>query len=120
VGELVRCTRGATGKDAFKIREAFGGIAGSIGQLLNFRIGYGGREVNYRGDPSVGSVALGETFRETPAARLARGGPGSDGRATPGGGSEEHRGGPPGDPAGFFVKAAAILLVVAALGSLLL
>jgi creatinine amidohydrolase/Fe(II)-dependent formamide hydrolase-like protein len=52
------------GKDASKVREAFEGIAGSIGWLLNCRFGYGGREVSYKGDPSVASAELGNAFRE--------------------------------------------------------
>src|SRR5260221_13370520 len=35
-----------------------------MGGILNWRFGYGGREVTYKGDPSVASVELGHAFRE--------------------------------------------------------
>jgi creatinine amidohydrolase len=52
------------GRDAGKVREAFEGLAGSIGWLLNARFGYGGAEVTYKGDPSVASIEIGHAFRE--------------------------------------------------------
>ena len=51
-------------RDATKLRQGIEGLAGSIGWLLNARFGYGGREVTYKGDPSVASVELGQAFRE--------------------------------------------------------
>ncbi len=64
IGEWIASHRERRGRDASKLREAFGGLAGSIGWLLNCRFGYGGREVSYKGDPSVASVELGLAFRE--------------------------------------------------------
>jgi creatinine amidohydrolase len=64
VGEWIAARRERGGKDASKVREAFDGIAGSIGWLLNCRFGYGGGEVSYKGDPSVASVEIGSAFRE--------------------------------------------------------
>jgi creatinine amidohydrolase len=64
VGAWIASRRQRRGKDASKVREAFDGIAGSIGWLLNCRFGYGGREVTYKGDPSVASVEIGLAFRE--------------------------------------------------------
>ena len=63
-GAWIAARRERRGKDASKLREAFDGLAGSIGWLLNCRFGYGGREVTYKGDPSVASVELGHAFRE--------------------------------------------------------
>jgi hypothetical protein len=64
VGAWVAAGLERRGKDATKLREAFDGLAGSVGWLLNCRFGYGGREVTYKGDPSVASVELGHAFRE--------------------------------------------------------
>jgi creatinine amidohydrolase len=64
LGERIASRRERRGRDASKVREAFGGIAGSIGWLLNCRFGYGGGEVSYKGDPSIASVELGHAFRE--------------------------------------------------------
>jgi creatinine amidohydrolase/Fe(II)-dependent formamide hydrolase-like protein len=64
VGEWLAARRERRGKDASKLREAFDGIAGSLGWLLNARFGYGGGEVTYKGDPSVASAELGHAFRE--------------------------------------------------------
>jgi hypothetical protein len=64
IGERIASRRERRGRDATKVREAFGGLAGSIGWLLNCRFGYGGREVSYKGDPSVASVEIGHAFRE--------------------------------------------------------
>ncbi len=64
LGGRLAARRERRGKDAAKLREAFDGIAGSIGWLLNCRFGYGGREVTYKGDPSIASVEVGHAFRE--------------------------------------------------------
>jgi len=64
VGDRLAARRERHGRDASKLREAFDGISGAIGWLLNCRFGYGGREVTYKGDPSVASVELGHAFRE--------------------------------------------------------
>jgi hypothetical protein len=64
VGEWLAARRERRGRDARRIREAFDGLAGSIGWLLNARFGYGGGEVTYKGDPSVASVEIGRAFRE--------------------------------------------------------
>jgi hypothetical protein len=56
-----RAPRAATRRSSAR---ASRGLAGSIGWLLNARFGYGGREVTYKGDPSVASVELGQAFRE--------------------------------------------------------
>jgi creatinine amidohydrolase len=64
VGDWLAGRRERRGKAASKLREAFDGIAGSLGWLLNVRFGYGGGEVSYKGDPSVASVELGHAFRE--------------------------------------------------------
>jgi creatinine amidohydrolase len=64
VGEWLAARRERRGKDASKLREAFDGIAGSTGWLLNARFGYGGGEVTYKGDPSVASAEIGHAFRE--------------------------------------------------------
>jgi creatinine amidohydrolase/Fe(II)-dependent formamide hydrolase-like protein len=64
VGDRLAARRERRGKDASKVREAFDGLAGSIGWLLNARFGYGGREVTYKGDPSVASPEIGHAFRE--------------------------------------------------------
>ena len=119
VGEWLASRRERRGKDATKVREAFGGIAGSIGWLLNCRFGYGGPEVSYKGDPSVASVELGHAFREllardclevveavTAGRRVA-----SDVKSI----ASDHAVIQP----GFFVKAAAVMLAVAMLGFLL-
>jgi hypothetical protein len=64
LGAWIAARRERRDKDASKVREAFDGLAGSIGWLLNARFGYGGREVSYKGDPSVASVEIGHAFRE--------------------------------------------------------
>ena len=64
LGDRLAARRERRGRDATKLREAVDGLAGSIGWLLNARFGYGGREVTYKGDPSVASVELGQAFRE--------------------------------------------------------
>ncbi len=52
------------GRNASKLREAFEGISGGLGWMLNARYGYGGKTVTYNGDPSVASVEMGKVFRE--------------------------------------------------------
>ena len=64
LGEWLAARRERRGRDATKLREGVEGLAGSIGWLLNARFGYGGREVTYKGDPSVASIELGRAFRE--------------------------------------------------------
>jgi len=64
VGEAIAAWRERRGADAHKLREAVQGIAGGIGWVLNARVGYGGDEVSYKGDPSVASAAIGHAFRE--------------------------------------------------------
>jgi creatinine amidohydrolase len=64
LGARLAARRERRGKDASKVRQAFDGLAGAIGWLLNARFGYGGGEVSYKGDPSVASVELGHAFRE--------------------------------------------------------
>jgi hypothetical protein len=54
--------RGAAPND--RLEEIFNSLAGSIGWLLNARFGYGGHEVTYHGNPSVGSAELGHAFRQ--------------------------------------------------------
>ena len=120
VGARIVARRERRGKDAAKVRQAFEGLAGSIGWLLNARFGYGGPEVTYKGDPSVASVELGQAFREilardclevveqvTAGRRVA-----ADVRSI----ASDHAVIQP----GFFVKAAVVLVGVALLGSLLL
>lgn len=63
-GDWLAARRVRRGRDASKLREGVDGIAGAIGWLLNARFGYGGREVSYKGDPSVASAELGHAFRE--------------------------------------------------------
>ncbi len=45
-----------------------GTVARGIGSLLNATRGYGGPQVTYHGDPSVGSAEIGHAFREVMAA----------------------------------------------------
>lgn len=63
-GERIAAWRERRGGDAAKLREAVQGIAGGIGWVLNARVGYGGEEVSYKGDPSVASAAIGHAFRQ--------------------------------------------------------
>jgi creatinine amidohydrolase len=120
LGEWLASRRERRGKDASKLREAFDGIAGSIGWLLNCRFGYGGAEVTYKGDPSVASVELGHAFREILArdclevveAVAAGRRYASDVKSI----ASDHAVIQP----GFFVKAAGVVVLVAVLGSLLL
>ena len=120
VGAWIAARRERRGKDAAKLREAFDGLAGSIGWLLNCRFGYGGHEVTYKGDPSVASVELGYAFREilardclevveavTAGRRVA-----SDVRSI----ASDHAVIQP----GFLVKVGAVAVGVAAIASLLL
>jgi creatinine amidohydrolase len=120
VGEWLAARRERRGKDASKVREAFGGIAGLIGWLLNCRFGYGGGEVSYKGDPSVASVELGLAFREILARdclemveAVASGRRVADEIRSI---ASDHAVIQP----GFVVKVAAVGVVVAVLGSLLL
>ena len=64
LGNWLAARRERRGRDATKLRQAAEGLAGSLGWLLNARFGYGGREVTYKGDPSVASVEIGQAFRE--------------------------------------------------------
>ncbi len=64
VGERLAAWRERRGTDASKIREAFEGISGGIGWLLNARYGYGGPQVTYKGDPSIATAEIGNAFRE--------------------------------------------------------
>ena len=120
VGDWIAARRERRGKDASKVRQAFDGLAGSLGWLLNAKFGYGGREVSYKGDPSVASVELGHAFREilardcleiveqvTAGRRVA-----SAVRSI----ASDHAVIQP----GFFVKVAAIVVAAVVLGSLLL
>jgi creatinine amidohydrolase len=64
VGERVVQWWARSGRDTAKLREAFDGLAGGFGWLLNAKYGYGGPAVSYQGDPSVASVELGRAFRD--------------------------------------------------------
>jgi creatinine amidohydrolase/Fe(II)-dependent formamide hydrolase-like protein len=120
LGERIAARRERRGKTAVKVRQAFEGLAGSIGWLLNARFGYGGPEVSYKGDPSVASVEIGRAFREilardclevvehvTAGRRVA-----ADVRSI----ASDHAVIQP----GFVVKLAAVVIAVALVGSLLL
>jgi creatinine amidohydrolase len=119
IGEWFAQRRERRGKDASKLREGFGGIAGSIGWLLNCKFGYGGPEVSYKGDPSIASVEIGHAFREM----LARDclevveavGTGRQLAADVKSIASDHAVIQP----GLFVKAAALVVLVAVLGLLL-
>jgi hypothetical protein len=63
LGARLAAGRERRGRDATKLRE--GVRARRLDRwLLNARFGYGGREITYKGDPSVASVELGQAFRE--------------------------------------------------------
>ncbi|HZR80768.1 MAG TPA: creatininase family protein [Candidatus Binatia bacterium] len=64
LGARLVARRERRGRDATRIRTAFDGLALAIGWWLNARYGYGGREVTYKGDPSVASAEIGHAFRE--------------------------------------------------------
>lgn len=60
--------RAGRGNAARKARELLGSLAGSLGWLLNVRLGYGrgGRRVSYKGWPAVASVEVGRAYAELP------------------------------------------------------
>jgi creatinine amidohydrolase len=64
LGEWTASAMESWGRDASKVREVFGGLAGGVGWLLNAHFGYGGHTVSYQGDPSVASPEIGQAFRE--------------------------------------------------------
>ncbi|MCX8073123.1 MAG: creatininase family protein [Candidatus Binatia bacterium] len=63
-GEWWIARRECKGLSGEKLREMIGGLAGSIGWLLNARYGYAGPAVTYKGTPAVASAELGRAFRE--------------------------------------------------------
>jgi len=64
LAESVASALEARGRDAGKLRELLGSLAGSLGWLCNALYGYGGPLVTYSGNPSVASAELGRAFRE--------------------------------------------------------